>query len=169
MKKVLLVLMLIVVSACAKQTLPEGKETVSQHVELLSDKTTYLLSEDLHLQLTISSQTQIGITAVELELYPEEVISYEKQNQIQFEGIFERIEGPFQWTGTLTPNNPETINYLLRTQKEGVYTIGSLIQSEYGGKRELVTVCIVSSLDRTDIICPKKEWTSQVASIETNK
>ena len=164
MKKILyIVLGLLLVIGCtqAENKVPTqgGKPTVPQKVELSSDKSVYLLGGDILLNIKIlSSRMELKITGVDLELYngfSDSIEWYDKSRSVPFDGKFE-LEGDLGWTGTVSPDKSQELSYKLKTLKEGKYSIATLVNSEYGGKREIVEVCIVSDLSKADEFCAKK-------------
>ena len=166
-KSFILFLGLLLIIGCTQaqnKVLQGGKPTVPQVVELLSDKSVYLLGEDVLLNVKISSpRMELGITGVNLELYDgfsDTIDWYDKSRTIPFDDRFE-VTGDLIWTGTISPDKSQELNYKLKTLQEGKYSIATLVNSEIGGnkemgKREIVEVCVVSDLSNADEFCAKK-------------
>ena len=170
MKKIFYIILgLLLIIGCnqAQNKVPQGgKPTVPQVVELSSDKSVYLLGEDVMLNVKISSpRMELSITGVNLELYDgfsDSIEWYDKSRSVPFDGKFE-VEGDLGWTGTVTisPDKSQELSYKLKTLKEGKYSIATLVNSEIGGnkemgKREIVEVCVVSDLSKSEEFCAKK-------------
>ena len=171
MKKVLILLLtaLLLVSSCStiisnnKDNESGNAETLPQKGSLFTDKEVYLIDETVYLTLKISQtfpNMDIEIGSVELELYSghsEEIVSYNKQNTIEFEGNFDVVATKYPNPGETTISSGDTreMKYELKALKEGKYTLAALINSDLGGSREITEICVVESLDKINEICSK--------------
>lgn len=165
----ILIVLGLVVSGCRES---EEKVTLPQKVNLSSDKSNYTLNEEVMLNMVISTfATELSIDQVELELFEghsDDIIFYDISTRINLEDHFRIIEGDLGWSGIISSDNPKKLIYKLKALKEGKYSIGAIVGSSriveiggemkkipYGGKREIIEICVVKDLSKLDEFCTK--------------